>query len=310
MTRVDPSQIRIRESHRSVPAWRIRFRKDLPGYVFLVPTLIGLAAFTLYPLVDTAWLSLTNSNGTTGTFVGLLNYQTIFSDSVFWQALWNTVYMGFLTLIIGVPLSLIVATLINAAGRGSAVYKALYFSPNVTSAIATAIAFTYLLYPTSNGWVNSTLGVIGIHPVEWLSNPATARFGIVILSVWHGLGYTTLIWLAGLQTIPRDLYEAATTDGATAFQRWRYITIPGLRPITFFIIVLQTIGMFQQFATVYQIGGSDGQPGGVLTTLMIYIYRIGFNVFNFGQASAATMALFVIIMIATLINFAIARRNT
>jgi ABC-type sugar transport system permease subunit len=305
MTRIDA----LPGANQRTPLWRARLRNDLPGYIFMLPTLAALVAFTLYPLVDTAWLSLTNSNGATGSFIGLANYVTIFTDNDFWMALWNTVYMGVLTLVIGVPLSLVVATLINVVGRTSSVYKALYFSPNVTSAIATAITFSYLLYPTSDGWVNSALGLVGIHPVQWLSDPATARFAIVILSVWHGLGYTTLIWLAGLQTIPGEIYEAAMTDGATAFQRWRYITIPGLRPVTFFIIVVQTIAMFQQFAEVYQIGGSDGQPGGVLTTLMVYIYRVGFNAFDFGQASAATMALFAIIMLATLLNFALSRRR-
>lgn len=310
MTRIDEQAQVALGTRTRAPMWKTRLRKDLPGYVFMLPTLAALTAFTLYPLVDTAWLSLTNSNGTSGSFIGLQNYQSIFSDSAFWRALWNTLYMGVLTLVIGVPLSLVVATLINAVGRLSAVYKALYFSPNVTSAIATAVAFGYLFYPTSDGWVNSALGLVGIHPIEWLSDPSVARFSLAMLAVWHGLGYTTLIWLAGLQAVPNELHEAAMTDGASAFQRWRHITIPGLRPVTFFIIVIQTIAMFQQFSEVYQIGGSDGQPGGVLSTLMIYIYRTGFNVFDFGRASAATMALFVIILVATLFNFSLSRNRS
>ena len=133
MTRIDA----LPGANQRTPLWRARLRNDLPGYIFMLPTLAALVAFTLYPLVDTAWLSLTNSNGATGSFIGLANYVTIFTDSDFWMALWNTVYMGVLTLVIGVPLSLVVATLINVVGRTSSVYKALYFSPNVTSAIAT-----------------------------------------------------------------------------------------------------------------------------------------------------------------------------
>lgn len=294
---------------RRVSTVSTRFRQDLPGYLFLLPTVVAVVAFTVYPLIETIRLSFTNSNGTSGDFVGVRNYQQILLDGTFWQALWNTVYMGGLAMLIGIPLSLIVATFIDSVGRLSTLYKAVYFAPNVTSAIAGAITFTYLLYPTADGWVNSFLHWFGIGPIQWLSNPYTARFAVVLLLVWHGFGYTVLIWLAGLQTISADLHDAGKVDGASAFQRWWSITLPGLRPVFLFIVVTRVIALFQAFSEVYQIGGSDGQPGGVLTTLMIYIYRVGFTVFDFGRASAATVILFVLILTATIINFYVVRRG-
>ncbi len=280
------------------------------GYAFLAPTLLALAAFTLYPLVETIRLSFTNSNGIRGQFIGLENYQYVLADGEFWAALVNTLYIGVLALVIGVPLSLVVATLINTLGRTSGIYKALYFSPNITSAIAAALAFSYLFYPAPQGWMNTFLGYFGVEPLRWFADPEWARFGVVLMSVWHGLGYTTLIWLAALQSIPAELHEAASVDGAHALRRWWHVTVPGLRSITFFIVVVQSIGMFKRFADVYQIGGSDGQPGGTLTTLMVYIYRVGFNNFDFGKASAAALVMFAMIIVLTLVNFAFFRKGT
>jgi len=284
-------------------------RTDGVGYLLLLPMLIALCAFTLYPLVDTVWLGFTNSNGVFGSFIGLRNYIYVLTDSVFWDAAYNTIYMGGLTIILGVPISLVIATLINAMPAARSVFKAVYFAPNVTSAIASSIAFMYVFYPTGDGWMNVALGWFGIEPLGWFSDPRTARFGVVIMSVWHGLGYLSLIWLAGLQTVPKELYESAAVDGAGALRRWWHVTVPGLRPITFFIIVVEMINSFKRFADVYQIGGADGAPGGVLTTLMIYVYRNGFNTFEFGRASAATCIIFVFIIVATVITFQLFSRR-
>lgn len=276
---------------------------DLVGYIFLAPMFIALTAFTIYPLFETARLSFTNSNGVTGSYVGLENYRFVLTDPTFWSAVGNTVYIGSLTILIGVPLSLVLATLINALPACQSFFKAVYFAPNVTSAVAAAIAFLYVFYPSEQGWVNVALSTVGLGPFRFFADPNTAQLGVVMMAVWHGLGYTTLIWLAGLQTIPRELHEAAAVDGANALRRWWHVTVPGLRPITFFIIVVESINCFKRFSDVYQIGGTDGQPGGVLTTIMIYIYRTGFNTFDFGKASAASLITFSLVIGLTLVNF-------
>ncbi|ACQ79772.1 binding-protein-dependent transport systems inner membrane component [Beutenbergia cavernae DSM 12333] len=313
---MDPTLTRVRTGKPPEPpaAQRrrglgLRARSDVIGYIFLTPMLVALAAFTLYPLVETARLSFTDSNGVQASYVGLDNYTYIFSDDLFWSALSNTVYMGALTIVIGIPLSLVIATLINSLPATQSLFKAVYFAPNITSAIAAAIAFTYVFYPTEQGWVNALLGQLGLGPFGFFSDPGTARASVVLMSVWQGLGYTTLIWLAGLQGVPRELHEAAEVDGAGSLRRWWSVTLPMLRPITFFIIVVESINAFKRFADVYQIGGTDGQPGGVLTTIMLYIYRTGFNTFDFGKASAATVVLFLIILALTCVNFALFRRR-
>lgn len=294
------------------PDWRGWFQRrqhHVIAYLFLAPMLGALLVFSIYPLAETFRLSFTNSNGVTGSYVGLDNYDYILRDQQFWSALSNTAYIGILTIIIGIPVSLIIATLINSLPATKSFFKAVYFAPNITSAVAAAIAFMYVFYPTEQGWVNVVLSWFGLGPFGFFADPETAKLGVVLMAVWHGLGYTTLIWLAGLQAIPRELHEAAAVDGAGPLRSWWHVTVPGLRPITFFIIVVESINSFKRFSDVYQIGGVDGQPGGSLTTIMIYIYRTGFNNFDFGKASAATVVMFAMVILLTLINFTIYRRR-
>jgi multiple sugar transport system permease protein/cellobiose transport system permease protein len=284
-----------------------RLREQSWGYIFLAPTVIALTAFTIYPLAAVLQISFTNSNGVSGQFVGLANYDFIFHDPQFWRSIANTLYMGGLSISFGVCLSLVVATLINALPAYQAIFKTVYFLPNVTSAIAAAISFIYLLYPTREGWANVALSWFHLGPYGWFIDPTVAPLGMVILWVWHSVGYMALIWLAGFQTIPRDVYEAAEVDGASKFRSWWHITVPLLRPILLFLLVIEVIASFKRFADVYQIGGSDGQPGGSLATMMVYIYRYGFATFSFGIASAASVVAFVLALASTLALFALLR---
>jgi len=280
---------------------------QLTGYLFVLPLVAALLAFSYYPMLEALRLSFTNSNGVSGTYVGLSNYKYVLSDPLFWSALYNTVYMGLLSVVFGVILSFIFATLVNSLPFGQAFFKAIYFAPNVTSIIATALVFLFLFYPTDHGLANVFLGWFGIGSLRWFADPRFARLGIVIMAIWHSIGYAMLIWLAGLQSVPRTLYEAADVDGAGKFQEWLYLTIPLLRPIFLFVVVVDTIGSFKRFADVYQIGGTDGQPGGALATLMIYIYRLAFNGFDFGTSTATAFIVFLIIAVCTLVNFRLFR---
>lgn len=279
------------------------------GWLMFVPTALPLVAFTVFPMFYAGWLSLTNSNGVTGEFVGIANYRSVLGDELFWSAMWNTVYIGLGSLVLSVPLSLIVASMINSLPRCQSLFKSIFFAPNVTSAISVSIAFLYVFYPTDGGWANSLLGLFGIDPLRFFADPALARIGVVVMATWHGIGFLILIWIAGLQNVSPQLHEAAACDGAGAVRRWWHVTVPGLRPVIFFVVVTQSIASFKRFADVYQIGGSDGQPGGVLTTLMIYIYRTGFNTFEFGKASAASFIVFAAIAIVTALNFRIFREK-
>ncbi|WP_427885547.1 carbohydrate ABC transporter permease [Kribbella sp. GL6] len=288
---------------------RWRANGAVTGWLMFLPTTIPLLAFTIYPMVNAGWLSFTDSNGVVGKFVGLANYSSVLSDGMFWTAMWNTVYMGVGSLVLSIPLSLLAATMINSLPRCQSLFKSIFFAPNVTSAISVSIAFLYVFYPTDGGWVNSLLGLFGVEPLKFFADPALARLGVVVMSTWHGIGFLILIWIAGLQNVSPELHEAAACDGAGTVRRWWHVTVPGLRPVIFFVVVTQCIGSFKRFADVYQIGGSDGQPGGVLTTLMVYIYRTGFNTFEFGKASAASFIVFVAMVIVTAVNFRIFREK-
>lgn len=288
-----------------VPAKRAWMSKHLIGYLFLTPLLIGIAVFSIYPIVESFRVSLYHHNGVRGIWAGWSNYAFIMQDSSFWRALRNTVVLGVLGLGIGLPVSFIVASLINSIRlpRLSVLLKALYFIPNVTSTIAASIVFLLLFYPTEKGIVNTALGWFGIAPLGWLADPGYAKISVILMDTWHGLGYSVLIWLAGLQAISRDLYEAAEVDGARKLQQWWYITIPGMKPVIFFMVVMGTINAFKRFSDVFVIGGPDGNPGGSLFTLMLYVYRYGFYTYEFGKASAAAYVIFIFIMLVTLLNF-------
>jgi ABC-type sugar transport system permease subunit len=291
--------------------WKKRVWNERNGvaYLFTLPLIIAMGTFSFYPILESFRISFYKHDGVNKSFRGLANYDYILHDDVFWGAFYNTLYMGFLSVVIGVPLSFVVASLINAVPVGKSFFKAVFFAPNVTSIIAVTVVFMFLFYPTDQGLVNTFVQWAGFEPRHWFSDPGFSKIGIVIMDLWHNIGYSMLIWLAGIQSIPRDLYEAGEVDGANKFQQWLYITIPNLRPYFFFMVVIGTINAFKRFGDVFIIGGVDGMPGGSLTTLMTYMYRLGFQVFEFGRSAAASFIMFAIIIIFTLINFQIFREK-
>jgi multiple sugar transport system permease protein len=288
----------------------LRLRSELAGYLFLAPMVVAMSLFVLYPLAEVARLSLTNSNGVRGSYVGLSNYAFILHDPAFRQSVANTLYIGGLSVGAAVLASLVLASLIRSLPAYQALFKTVYFLPNVTSAVAAAIGFLYLFYPSSDGWVNVLLGWFHLGPFRWFTDPNFAPIGMVVIWVWHSIGYLALIWLAGLQGIPLEVYEAAAIDGAGRLRTWWSVTVPLLRPILLFILVIESIASFKRFADVYQIGGADGQPGGSLTTMMVYVYRYGFANFSFGIAAAASVAAFLLALATTLVIFGALRERT
>ncbi|WP_262685492.1 carbohydrate ABC transporter permease [Paenibacillus baimaensis] len=288
-----------------IPKRNMLVNKHTVGYLFLLPLILGVVTFSLYPIGEAFRISLYHHNGVRGIWAGFSNYEFIWYDKTFWRALRNTIIMGVMGLGMGLPLSFIIASLINgiAARRISILFKAIYFLPNVTSTVAASIVFLLLLYPTEKGIANSVLSWFGVAPLGWMADPRLAQFSVILMDTWHGLGYSVLIWLAGLQGIPRDLYEAASVDGAKRMQQWFYITIPGMKPVIFFMVVMGTINAFKRFGDVFVIGGPDGNPGGSLFTLMLYVYRYGFYTYEFGKAAAASYVIFIIILLFTLFNF-------
>jgi multiple sugar transport system permease protein/cellobiose transport system permease protein len=300
--------------HGGLPKRKFRFtRNDWMGYLFSAPLIIGVLVFAIYPMFAALFMSFHQTSGLnlTGTWVGLNNYKYALGDTIFWQALSNTFLMGLWSVVLGIAFSFILASLINNLkwNLGRNFFKAVYFLPNVVSGVATTLLFSFLFFPSKEGLINFVIGLFGIEPIGWFTNPQVAPYSIVLMSLWGALGYNTIIFLAGLQSVPRDLYEAAEVDGAGTYRKWLYITIPYLRPIFVFMLIMGTIGGMKRFTDVWLIGGTAGNPGGSLMTVVLYIYRNAFLASQMGLATAVSYLLFLIILILTVCLMLLNRRK-
>jgi ABC-type sugar transport system permease subunit len=278
----------------------------LVWYVFLLPTILGMLLFMAYPVLDSLRLSFFKSNGMIESWVGLRNYVRIFGSTKFWRAVYTTFYIGFFKMLISIPVGFMLAYLINTIGFGKTLFKILYFIPYVTSLVAAGGIFLFVLHP-GDGLLNSLIGLVGIPNVEWLSHPTSARWGAIILSVWHWLGFVIIICIANLQTIPPELYEASTIDGATERQQLFYITIPRMASAFAFLFVMGWISALKIFAEPYVLGRGNWSPAEALLTLTGFVYERGFGGTEYGFASAASYVLFLIIFLITLVNTKLVR---
>lgn len=279
----------------------------LVWYVLLAPTLIGIILFMLYPVVESFRLSFFKSNGTIETFNALKNYTYILSNTDFHKALFNTFFITFFQLLVAIPLGFVVAVAINSLTRGKNLLKALFFIPYITPAIAAGTLFLFVLHP--NGIINTFGGLFGIPAISWLENGWSARFGAVLLGIWRSLGFNIIIFLAYLQAISSEYYEAAYIDGCTKLQAHRYITIPQMKGAFTFLLIMGWINGLQRFTDVYALGGRSGSPARALHTIVGFIYERGFGNYEFGIASAASYVLFIIILLFTLINMKLSKMN-
>lgn len=283
------------------------------AYLFLLPNLIGFLAFTVGPTLWSLLLSFTDWDILTSLkFVGFVNFVKLLgfhstptgmvaNDPYFWYYLWNTAfYMFFIP--VGMACSLIMALLLNQKIRGIIVYRTIYFLPTVCSGVALCLLWRWLYNPDF-GLINTFLARVGIRGPEWLSSTKWAKPAIAFMGLWGGLGgFTTILYLAALQGVPRHLYEAADVDGANPWQKFRYITLPSITPTTFFIFVMSVIGGFQGgFMSAYIMTG--GGPAGATTTIDYYIYNNAYQWFKMGYASAIAWVLFIFVFIATLLNW-------
>ncbi|MDN4524069.1 carbohydrate ABC transporter permease [Fictibacillus fluitans] len=278
-------------------------RKDwgLKWYVFLIPSFLGILLFMVYPVFESLRLSFYQSNGTVENYIGLANFKSVLTSNSFWNSVWNTFYIGIFQIMITIPLGFIFASLINSTKRGQNFFKVLYFLPNVTSIVAAAMIFAFVLHPEM-GIVNYVLHAIGLPTPGWLSDPSTSKWAVIILAVWHWIGFVIIICLANLQAIPSEMYEAARIDGASGLQQWFFITIPNMAGTFAFLLITGWIGALQRFNEVYVLGGPNGSPARSIQTMGAFIYERGFTGFEFGIASAATYIMFILILVFTFIN--------
>ncbi|MCB2160649.1 sugar ABC transporter permease [bacterium] len=277
------------------------------GVLFVLVPMLLFFAFAIYPMISTAYLSLTDYTFTKPpTFTGLANFQRLITDEVFRQAFKNTALFTLGVVPTGMVLSLFLALLLSQNIRGIAFFRAMFYLPVVTSTIASGVMWLWVYAPVS-GIINQALGVIGLPPQQWLYNPKLALGAVMVMSVWKGVGYNMLIFLAAIKGIPSHLYEAAEIDGANFWSKLWKITIPLLKPASFFVFVTSIISSFQIFGSVFVM--TKGGPGYETTTVVLQVYQNAFRYLRMGYASAEALVLFVVIFAVSLINWRFLRSD-
>ncbi|MFK4089568.1 carbohydrate ABC transporter permease [Kribbella sp. NPDC020789] len=284
---------------------KLRRREALWFYLFASPWIIGFVVFLLGPMVASIYFSLTDWDSfTPPKWVGLDNYRRLLTDDpVFWKALWNTFYYAAISVPLGLVLGLWLANLLNKQVRMRKLFRTLIYLPTLVPLVATAMIFKMVLAPS--GPLNDLLGLAGIPGPSWLLEAAWVKPALILLSVW-GAGGATVLLLAAMKGIPRELYEAAEVDGASSIRQFWSITVPQLTPIIFFNLIMGLIGAFQVFSQVYIL--TKGGPNNASQTMVPLLFDQAFSFYHLGYASALSWLLFAVIMVFTLIAFRSARR--
>ena len=288
-------------------------KRRLAGWIFIAPAMIAIAVFFVVPVVAALAMSFTDfdiyalADLRNLRFIGLTNYLNLLQTPLFWQALLNTLFF----VIVGVPLSigasLGAALLLHSKlARFKGFYRTALFAPVVTTLVAVAVVWRYLLH-TRYGLVNYALTELGLPSVDWLGDPTWAMPAIMLMSVWKNFGYNMVILLAGLQSIPEDLYEAARLDGARRWALLRHITLPSLAPMLLVVSILTMAGHFQLFAEPYVM--TQGGPAQRTVTVLYFMYEEGFKWWSLGSASAVAFVLFIFMFALTLLQLRVAKRT-
>jgi multiple sugar transport system permease protein len=290
-----------------------RWQKRYEGFFFLAPNVTGFLIFTAFPVVASLALSVFRWDLLTPpVYIGAAQFrELLFNDQQFRRVVLNTFFFTFGTVPLRVILSLLLAMALNQGLRGTTTYRVVYFMPVVTSLVAAALVFQWVFngnFGILNGflWTISGLTGISIHPPDWLNSTTWAMPAVMILNLWKNVGFTTVIYIAGLQAIPQELYEAAEVDGAGAWARFRHITLPMVSPTTFFVLVMSLIWAFQVFEEAYIM--TRGGPAFATTTVVYYIYLNAFRWSRMGKAAAISWLLFAVIFIFTVLQVRYQRR--
>ena len=278
------------------------------AYSFIAPNLIGFSIFTLIPMIFALALSFMqwDISDNSFTFVGLDNFARLPGDHLFWPSFWNTIYFTALSVPLTMLFALSLALLLNRQLKGRAIFRGMMFFPHVASMIAMAAVWNQLFHP-SWGPVNQFLNSLGFDSIRWTTSPWIIP-NIAFFTAWRNMGYYMIIYLAGLQSIPRELYEAAAIDGAKKWASFRYVTLPQLKFVTFFVSVLLTIMSFRVFDPVIMIAGTE-TPGSTVSMLVVHVFRAAFINWDFGYASAISMVLLVLVMSITIVQFVLQKRS-
>jgi cellobiose transport system permease protein len=283
-----------------------RFRQAIPQYVAVSPFFILFAVFGAFPVLFSIYLSFHSWDGIgTMKWVGLEQYSYLLSDPAFWDAISNTLIIWALSTVPMLLLALVIANALHNATKFRSFYRVAYFIPNVTSVVAMTMVFGSF-FSNNFGLLNAFLQSVGLNKVEWLSQPWGIKIAIATIVTWRWVGYNAIIFLAGLQAISADIYEAAKVDGASSSQTFWRITVPMLRPVILFTAVTSTIGGLQIFTESRVLFGDTdniGGPGGAGTTIVSYLYQSAFIKNQFGYGAAIGWALFILIVLFSIINW-------
>jgi len=310
---------------------RRRWRKTFSPFLYLLPAAAVIVVFRLLPILSSFYISFFRWGLVKGSFLGLGNYSTMFQDPKFWQSLLNTVYFVFGMVPASLFLSLFIAVLLSKKIKAMGFFRTTYFLPVVTSLVAVSLVWKWIYHPEmglanyflkltginkllwlseSTGVIKLALGGLGIQVPEWLGGPSLALYAIIIMSVWKGLGYNIIIFLAGLQNIPEQYYEAARIDGAGARASFWHITWPILSPITFYVLMVTTITTFQVFTQIWMMTTPQGGPLGTTKVIVFYLYERGFmEGFDRGYASAIALILFMILLSLSILQRRVLERR-
>lgn len=283
-------------------------RNNLTAYSFIIVSLVTLLVLVYIPMISTVDYSFRRIGmvGFGDEWVGLENYRMLFSQSTFWKAIGNTILLAIMGLLT-IPVGFILAVLINSLGRGKLqeFFRVGFYLPNIITGVSVYLIFRVVLMG-DGGLLNNFLSTItgGEIRIGWLADPKFARWGVTIIWVWMNMGYSMLMNLASLQSIPTDLYDAASIDGANALQKLVCITIPNMKSCFALLFVTGMINGLARFTDIFILGGSDsyGGAGGTLQTILMYVFQFSFETPNYGVASAGSMVLFALVFIMTMVN--------
>jgi multiple sugar transport system permease protein len=296
-----------RKPRRGVRGVLKQMRQEWTAYLMNAPGLILFVTFTLYAILVSLWISFHDWDliEPDRPFIGLGNYREVMDDGAFWAAIWHTVYFTVGSVLPAMAIGLGLALLLNTQMRALGLFRAMYYLPAITPLVIAAIIWKWV-YNADYGLANYYLLRLGVidDPVNWLGSRGLAMPAVIVMGIWISVGFNMIVYLAGLQAIPNELYEAADVDGANAWQRFRRITFPLVAPTTFFLLIVQTIWGMQAFDQIFVMtnGGPPG-PGGATTTVVYYLWQQGFRFFRMGYASAMAYILFALLFVVSFVQF-------
>ena len=286
---------------------RINFRKVGSVWLFVLPALIPLIVFWIYPILRSVYISFTDWDymSPTYNFVFLDNFIALFKDDRFYDALWNTLVFTVGTLVPTIVLGLLLALLMQKAFKGSGIVKFIMFSPWITPTVAISIVWTWI-YDPDTGIANAVLEFLHLPALQWIKSSETAMLAVIIVTVWKSLGYAMIFYLSALEKVPGELYEASGLDGAKSWQRFRDVTLPCISPTTFFLVIITMVSSLQAYDQIQIL--TQGGPSGSTRTLLYMYYQLGFEEFDMGQATAVAIVMIILTVLLSAIQFTASKK--